>query len=331
MNKEKQAFKTSINAYDIDKNSTVEMYNNTLTNNLSKINYKKHIEHATPDEISREIGINLNKTEVIFKGDTANYNTETVKLLDLIYQNYTSGKYLDGDITTLYIDDYLELKGLKPTKKNRYRYKKNIWEHLEVLANIKVKHEGEYYEKNNKGKNEKKTISLKNLNILSYELVNSKSVRIALDPLFLKYYRGSALLRLPKQVYRIDSRYYPYTYHISRYIFEQKRIKKVEDKLILKIKSVYENAPIRSYEDIKEHKLSYITNVRLPLERDLDKLEDDNIIEWRYCYSGGSTTEDITNYLDNLSFEQWQEETIEITFLKDNYDYGEFNKNKSKK
>ncbi len=292
--------------------------NSDVLNNFSRLNHKR-VEMKN-NLITGKSSISFENNNLTIEFNNSNTIDATTTMLFDIIQHIHNERNTDSVILT--IDEYMTLKDLKISPSNKKKHIKTIKDHLHILEGVSLS-----FIDNSK----KKPSRIGGMNFIDSWFYKNGAFKITLTKSFIAYYDALMLLLLPKELFKIDTNKNRYAYYISRKIYEIKRmqhgkiLKKAESKrtkyekdklknnyIIVGVNTLYKDSNLPKYEDIKNR--TYKQQIIDPFERDLNKIEEENLITWEYCNQKGKVL--LEDELEKIyNWDKWVDKFLKIYFL----------------
>jgi len=247
-----------------------------VTNSLAKINTKTRGSvfinpiTGTATAKSGDLTVMIENFQLLAKG----LETSTHQLFDLLMCQFThSGG--DNPVIQIPLKEYMTKRGLKDPKEAREQVKAD----LEALRNIFL----EFTDKRG---------AFFRAYLFGGEMgIKNSVITFSISRSFFELLEGKdyAAMPIPDALFQVDSRHYIHAYGIGRALNVHKRINagKPNERRI-SVKSLLSSCPaLPRYEALDKSKGEISRKIIEPFEKNLNHLEDRNIIEWAYCHGRG--------------------------------------------
>lgn len=261
------------------------------TNQLYMLNTKTS-RNINRDELKDKATFKVGRLSVVVKNyitDKTYFDPNTAKLLEmLILVNGRTG--CNSPKVVLSVEEYMTLRNIKGVEKAR----KRLDEQLRNLYEVSMRFEGF----------DNKYIRYSNLDIRILgdkgELTNG-NIEVKFNDTFFQMIKEYSFMYYPQQLFALDERKNPNSYHLGKKITDHKRMNyKHKNADVVSVKTLLESCSgLADYKDISKSG-QIRQRIIKPFERDMNALG--SFIDWEYYSENGSLTTDERDNLDYTSF-----------------------------
>lgn len=229
-------------------------------------------------------------------------DTRTNMLLDALTFVLTQSGARGVEVS-MPLDYYMDLRGLKDRKEVR----KQVDEDLEILFRASIS-----FREKRRGKD---GVNYKDIRVCQDKGIYNGIIQFTFGEKFYNILKKYPLMPIPSQLWRINPKYNPNSYHLLRKLTEHKNMnmgKKNED--IISVKSLLSSCPyLPNHEDVKGSTDRHVKDrIITPFKRDLNVLNP--TLTWEYCHQNGTPIEDIKQV--EATYKSFSETLIHV-FWKD--------------
>lgn len=219
--------------------------------------------------LSTDIMGNANISAEDFSLMLANYekgiSTNAKITLDIFLKEFCSNETPDG-LIQLPLRDYMEIRGLSDSKTAR----KQVLYNIEEVKKIR-------FSCTELNKSSKKKEFMGGIDLYGGTgLIQKGIIRFRFNPDYLRFRNLTHFfINYPKEIYRINVKYFPYSYYFGCYIAENFRMNEGRERVnIISIKTLLEYTPtIPTKDEVSKGNRRYFDRIIEPTIRNLDQLD----------------------------------------------------------
>lgn len=246
-----------------------------------------------------------------FLSENNQVKTSVNKLLTCLIIKSGSTGYCSKEIT-ISLKEYLEMLGRKVSSSNVKEVRKEVNNDLKTLMSSHLSFI-------TKGRNKQQNFY--NISIIQASAVVDGSIKVILSDFMYDYlYNQKWYLNLPPCILQCNSKLEPHGFLLGVYLTSMLRQSNTYPVRTISVKSIYNQVTtLPRYEDIKANGRRVEQQIKIPLEKQLDKFQDEyKILKWQYS----------ENYTGKETFEEWLNLNIIVTALYDIDNVSKIQKNK---
>jgi hypothetical protein len=200
--------------------------------------------------------------------------TSTYKLLDALTAKFTESGAKSPTVS-LPLDEYMSMCGLRDRKEAR----RQAEEDLETLFNLRLSLRAQ----NGKGR----AADFADIRLCEAKGIRNGVISISFGGVFHDTLLGYTVMPYPPELWRLDARANPNSYHLLRRISEHKNMnfgKGNED--TISVATLLAAAPnLPTYDEVMAGNRNLTDRIVKPFERDMGAFS--GTLTWRYCHSNG--------------------------------------------
>lgn len=190
-------------------------------------------------------------------------------------------------IVTFTMSEYMEACGVKNEKEAR----KTMVRELNTLYNVSLDFTADTTENGKRIKNN----NFLNVRICTHKGIKNGVVTYGYSPVYAKHVINAPITKIPSKLLLINSNINPHAYHLGlklTYYYNMNEDKPNSN--IISVKALTEYCPdLPTYEHVKSTGRRYKQQIVTPFEKDMDALQEMDILTWEYC---NSKYEPLTDY-----------------------------------
>lgn len=280
----------TLKAPEAEGNQFMALFNSPATNELTRTHTQGRGKSLQVDAITGRATVKKGRTDIFiseYEKLRSGLRPSTHKLLDastiqLAMQNEYKGSGEMKRTVVMDLEDYMRLCGRTITKPNKDKMRREINQDLDTLYQVSLRWE------ENAGKG--RTEDYEETRIIERKGFKRGKVLLTFTESISEYLRQSYIFNIPTTLFKLDSKN-PTAYYIGRKLsihfgIDANRARDTHN--IISVKKLLEHAEdtIPSYEDVIGTKGQQLEQrIMQPLEKALDTLEMEGIIQWEWCNS----------------------------------------------